>query len=153
MSNSCLSRGSAHTKDQLGSSGVILEWTPTLPRLDGAPGSLLQGLGLCASQVLMVTHLWEKPLFWGVLGRQTPCYHLLPLFNLSEGHAGIPLSTAGAARSASYGSSGTFSCSLHPFSDDLWMARRDSDRLRGSCPSKTANFQGRPCPGRGATRQ
>lgn len=100
-----------------------------------APGSspaLPQGLRLNASQVLMVTQLWAKPLLWWALGKQTMCYHhlLLPHFSLSVGHAGIPLSIRGAGQCwqevLPTGRQKPSAVSTCPFSEDLWKARRDS---------------------------
>ena len=65
----------------------------------GSSLALPRGLGLYASQVLMATQLWAKPLPRWALGKRTPHYHLLlPQFTLCAGHAGIPLSTVGAAQ-------------------------------------------------------
>ena len=81
----------------------------------------------------------------GGSGKRTSRYHLLPQLNLSVGHAGIPLSTVGAAQRwqevLPTGRGKPSAVPMCPFSDSLRMARRGSGRRAGggSCPSKTAD--------------
>lgn len=140
----------------------LQELSPCPPRdaHGEAPGSspaLLQGLGLCTSQVLVVTQTRAKPLPWWALGKWTPHYHLLPpQFTLSVGCAGIPLPAGGAAQwwqeVPPTGHQKPLAVPMCPFSDNLDGKKGlgQACGAEGSACPKLQTLQGRPCPGGGA---